>query len=90
MTTPEGSSTELAARLLSEALRSEDPLEQAADIAAVLHRASVELLKLARTQATATKGEPEWGSWAGLQNTTRSLVLQASTCRDLIGKIKKG
>ena len=89
MTDPDESSTALAGRLLEEALRSSDPVDQAADIVAVLHKAAVELNKVARARASATKGEPEWGSWAGLQNTTRSLVLQASTCRDLVGKIKK-
>ena len=54
----------------------------------VLHRTAVELNKLARAQAAATKGSAEWGGWAGLQNATRGLVLQASTCRDLVKKLK--
>jgi hypothetical protein len=54
----------------------------------LLHRTAVELNKSARAKATSSKGTPEWGAWAGLQNTTRALVLQASTCRDIVRKLR--
>ena len=54
----------------------------------LLHRTAVELNKSARANTTSAKGTPEWGAWAGLQNTTRGLVLQASTCRDIVRKLK--
>ena len=53
----------------------------------LLHRTAVELNKSARANATTTKGTRDWGAWAGLQNTTRGLVLQASTCRDIVRKL---
>lgn len=67
------------------------PPEQAVYMVAVLaNRSAAELHKLARAQATATKGEPAWGSWASLQNAARRLVLDAASARDgaakLVGK----
>jgi hypothetical protein len=53
----------------------------------LLHRTAVELNKAARSKTADSKGTPEWGAWAGLQNTTRGLVLQASTCRDIVRKV---
>jgi hypothetical protein len=41
------------------------------------------LHNVARAEATARKNQPDWPAWAQLQNAARSLVLQASTCRDL-------
>jgi hypothetical protein len=74
--------------LLAEArndISSEDDPEL---LVLLLHRAAVELNKSARARSTQLKGTPDWGAWAGLQNTTRGLVLQASTCRDLVRKLK--
>src|SRR5215213_8932943 len=54
--------------------------EQAVYVVAVLaSRSATELHKLARAQATATKGEPAWGGWASLQNAARRLVLDAAS-----------
>ncbi|MFN0071380.1 MAG: hypothetical protein ACKVVP_07825 [Chloroflexota bacterium] len=74
--------------LITEARAKRDPAEDTELLVTLLHRAAVELNKSARERATATKGTPDWGTWAGLQNTTRGLVLQASTCRDLVRKIR--
>jgi hypothetical protein len=74
---------------LADALASAPPGQEVEVLVTLLHRAAVELNKSARTHAAATKGQPEWGHWAGLQNTTRSLVLQASTCRDLVHKLPR-
>src|SRR5439155_23915678 len=58
-------------------------LHDALPIFAVLaSRAATELHRLARARATETKGTPEWGSWAALQNAARKLVLDAASARD--------
>jgi hypothetical protein len=56
-------------------------------LAVVTNRAVARLHNLARAEATARKDQPEWPTWAQLQNTARSLVLQASTSRDLAGRL---
>ena len=62
--------------------------EQAVYIVAVLaNRSAAELHRLAKAQATATKGEPAWGSWASLQNAARRLVLDATSARDGAAKL---
>jgi len=62
--------------------------EQAVYVVAVLaNRSATELHKLARAQATATKGDPAWGSWASLQNAARRLVLDAASARDGAAKL---
>ena len=62
--------------------------EQAVYMVAVLaNRSAAELHRLARAQATATKGEPAWGSWASLQNAARRLVLDATSARDGAAKL---
>jgi len=40
-----------------------------------------------RAEAGARKDQPDWPLWAQLQNASRSLVLQASTCRDLAARL---
>jgi hypothetical protein len=61
--------------------------EAALALAVLLNRAASRLHNVARAESASTKGTPEWASWAGLQNTTRSMVLQASTCRDVAAKL---
>ena len=56
-------------------------------IAVLANRSSAELHRLAKAQATATKGEPAWGSWASLQNAARRLVLDATSARDGAAKL---
>lgn len=56
-------------------------------LAVLAGRAATQLHNLARTEATASKGSPAWPSWAALQNATRNVVLQASTCRDLASRL---
>jgi hypothetical protein len=64
------------------------PPEQAVYVVAVLaNRSAAELHKLARAQATATKGEPAWGGWASLQNAARRLVLDAASAREGAAKL---
>jgi hypothetical protein len=83
---PDSESRDLQAeadRYLAE-LVSGLPAEQAARALAVLgNRVATRLHTLARAEATARKGQPDWPGWAQLQNASRNVVLQASTCRDL-------
>ena len=58
-------------------------VDQAVYVVAVLaNRSAAELHRLAKGEATARKGTPEWGTWAALQNSARKLVLDSSTARD--------
>jgi hypothetical protein len=56
-------------------------------VALLANRAAAELHRLAKLQATATKGEPSWGSWASLQNAARRLVLDATSAREVAAKL---
>lgn len=60
--------------------------EGALALSVLANRAATRLHNLAREQALARKGAPEWATWAALQNATRNVVLQASTARDLAAK----
>ena len=57
--------------------------EAARALALLAHRTAVRLHGLTRTEAAARKDQPDWPAWAQVQNASRTLVLQASTCRDL-------
>jgi hypothetical protein len=62
--------------------------EQAVYMVSLLaNRSAAELHRLAKAQATATKGQPAWGSWASLQNAARRLVLDATSARDGAAKL---
>lgn len=60
-------------------------------LAAIAHRAITELNKLARAEASRRRGQPDWGTWAGLSNSARDAVLKVSTCRksatELAGRV---
>jgi hypothetical protein len=59
------------------------PDDEAVYLAAVLaNRAATELHKRVRAGANERRGTDSWGTWAGLQNAARTLVLQSSTSRD--------
>ena len=64
-----------------------DPAEAALTLAAVANRAVAELNKLARQQSAARRGQPDWGSWAGLANTARDAVLRVATCRKVAAEL---
>ena len=71
-----------------DGLLAERAAEDAALALAVLvNRAVTRLHNLARAEAAARKEQPDWPVWAQLQNASRSLVLQASTCRDLAARL---
>jgi hypothetical protein len=80
---------ERANALLAQARADVDTHQDVELLVMLLHRTAVELNKSARAATASAKGTPEWGAWAGLQNTTRGLVLQASTCRDIVRKLKE-
>jgi hypothetical protein len=63
------------------------PEQTALALAVLANRAVTRLHALGRTEAAARKGQPEWPVWAQLQNASRSLVLQASTCRTLAARL---
>jgi hypothetical protein len=63
------------------------PEEAALALAVLTNRAVARLHNLARTEAGARKEQPDWPMWAQLQNASRNLVLQASTCRDLAARL---
>jgi hypothetical protein len=69
---------------LTESLEAE---EAALALAVLVNRAVSRLHALSRGEAGARKEQPEWPTWAQLQNASRSLVLQASTCRDLAARL---
>ena len=66
----------------------EQPAEEAAlALAVLINRAVARLHGLSRGEASARKEQPDWPLWAQLQNVSRGLVLQASTCRDLAARL---
>src|SRR5207302_8664797 len=71
-----------------ESLLAERAGPDAAEVlATLLNRAATRLHNLARAEAAARKDQPDWPQWAQLQNASRSLVLQASTVRDLAKRL---
>ncbi len=63
------------------------PEEEALALAVLLNRAATRLHNLARAESAARKGQPDWPTWAQLQNAARQAVLQASTGRDLAARL---
>jgi hypothetical protein len=64
-----------------------EPDQAVLALAVLANRTAARLHALARADATARKGQPTWPAWASLQNAARTLVLQASTCRDLARRL---
>jgi|GEM_PF-2208303 hypothetical protein len=65
------------------------PPEQAVAVLAQMFTAiAAELHKLARDESTRRKGQPDWPTWAQLQNTARDAMLRASMCRKLAESFK--
>jgi hypothetical protein len=74
-------------QMIRELLAGLEP-EQAAYMAAVLAaRSSAEMHRIAKVQATAAKGGPDWGTWAALQNGARRLVLDAAPARESAARL---
>lgn len=77
-----------ADRVLAELTEGLPPEAAARALAVLLARTATRLHNVARAEASARKGQPEWPAWAALQNASRSAVLQASTCRDLAARLE--
>jgi hypothetical protein len=73
--------------LLAQVLDGLSAEEAALALAVLASRVATRLHNLARGEAAQRKGQPDWGSWAQLQNASRTGVLQASTCRDLAQRL---
>ncbi len=73
--------------LINGLLEDLGPEESALALVMLINRAVARLHTLARTEAAARKEQPAWPTWAQLQNASRSLVLQSSTCRDLATRL---
>ena len=58
------------------------PREAAVALTELATRTLAELQKLARAEAEARRGQPDWGRWAKLANAARGAVLQGASCRD--------
>ena len=64
------------------------PSEEGARLLAnTANRAVAALHKLARDQAAARKGQPDWSTWAKLANASRNAVLAASMCREIANQM---
>jgi len=63
------------------------PAEAALALAILSNRTAARLHNLSRHESAARKEQPDWPAWAQLQNATRTMVLQASTCRDLAARL---
>ena len=75
--------------LLDEYVSQASSSTAAVELAWLLNRAATRLHNLARAEAAARKDQPAWPAWAQLQNAARGLVLQASTVRDLAGRLPR-
>ena len=63
------------------------PVEASMALAVLANRAAARLHTLSRHEAAERKDQPDWPAWAQLQNAARTMVLQASTCRDLAARL---
>jgi hypothetical protein len=77
----------LADQALDGLVANRAPEDTALALAVLVNRAVARLHNLSRAEAAARKEQPDWPIWAQLQNASRSLVLQASTCRDLASRL---
>lgn len=50
-------------------------------LASIANRATAALHQVARAEAAARKGQPEWGRWAALTNISRDAVLRTAASR---------
>jgi hypothetical protein len=89
--TVEGAGVRPLPREVEDAIRgvamAEQPEAAALTLAAIANRAVAELNKLARAQSSARRGQPDWGTWAGLANTARDAVLRVATCRKVAAEL---
>jgi hypothetical protein len=84
---PQADYQALADGLLARLADGLTPEDAALALAVLVNRAASRLHNLSRAEAGARKDTPAWPAWAQLQNASRTLVLQASTCRDLAARL---
>jgi hypothetical protein len=72
---------------IKQATSSENHAEGALILAAIANRATAALHQLARSEANARKGQPDWGRWASLVNASRDAVLRTATCRQTANQL---
>jgi hypothetical protein len=77
----------VADRLIRELQTGLEPDHAVYMVSVLASRSAAELHRLAKAQATATKGAPTWGGWASLQNAARRLVLDAASAREGAAKL---
>ncbi|MGH2459926.1 MAG: hypothetical protein ACRDIY_13795 [Chloroflexota bacterium] len=61
--------------------------EAALVLASIANRATAALHQLARAEANARKGAPDWGRWASLTNASRDAILRTATCRQTANQL---
>lgn len=72
---------------IKSAIALENRAEGVVVLAAIANRATAALHQLARAEANARKGQPEWGRWASLVNASRDAVLRTATCRQTANQL---
>ena len=87
MTVPPGDVQARVDALLREHVAGLDAVESSYLLAVLANRTAAERHRLARQVAGARRGAEDWGTWAALQNASRTLVLQSSTCRDQAARL---
>ena len=73
--------------LVKQLAEAQPSQESARLLANTLNRTVAVLYKLARDQAAAKKGQPDWATWAKLANASRNAVLAASMCREIANQM---
>lgn len=61
--------------------------EAALVLASIANRAAAALHQLARAEANARKGAPDWGRWASLTNASRDAILRTAACRQAANQL---
>lgn len=78
-----------AEAVVRELVAGRPPAEAALALAELATRAVAELQRLARQQAEAYRGQPQWGAWAKLANVARKGVLDLASCRDAAREVQE-
>ena len=66
---------------IKAAIANPNRVEATVQLASIANRATAALHQVARSEASARKGQPDWGKWAGLANISRDAVLRTAASR---------
>ena len=66
---------------IKTALANSNRAEATLVLASIANRAAAALHQVARSEAAARKGQPDWGRWAALSNVSRDAVLRTAAGR---------